>query len=680
MAKRMNLASEPSSSQAQSSPVGHINEARIARRLVQIPTDQRALLGDSSWAQNLRSGPTRSLMNVPPEVLENLKICHSRQTQKTQLDQSISSTSQQVEEATQNEPDSTRSSEAAPSEADAPSGDDDDKSSWASSPEHHKYPPRRASSIESQPPFITQVAPISPPGPTVPPTTARRPIEPFPQSSQEEPLEVQVPAAMNNSIPPFHTSATQGCATPPSAQVVPCTFELSEQSSTKPKSMLKQPIYPPIPPLYRPQKRPTSSHLHVHTPGSGHTEARANAVQSSSSTSYTSLSVIPSTIPGEATYRDAPAWRVNAMPSPSKELQVSPESHKLEETPLSRQTSPEYKPLSPQLRSSPPLPISGVLPSETVQALSASQTPFIRYTLTYPDYNGSIQDFVSACVYIKIQQRKIRTSLYDDFIRAWHQGYVPYVKDCDDTIPPLKVMSAIEWYNNIDDDPLYTERVTTRQNLETTLNSYPKEFRAAQILLGLSSQEIPEVSGTPEAALLAKGCQSSADPVITGGIKLGKESPKVLEVGTSKDGSAMIPQSTSPIPQQEARRTLTLQKSVSEARDEQPAIKRLARSFSEASHHKRKASEDLTSVVPKRLSVNSLVKSDSGSNASVKSESSKGTIRGSVAPSSTGGRKRYANDPEKRSRAFAKFVQRRKKDSIASSTPMNNTPTSAQRE
>lgn len=505
MAKRTNLATEPGSPQApQSSPPGFVNDGRIARRLVQIPTDQKPLLGDSSWAQNLRNSPTRSLINVPPEVLDNLKACHSRQVQSTQSGQSISSTNQQAEATTQNEPDNTQPSQAAQSEADAPSDDDDDKSqqtSWAASPVHHMHPPQRASSIESQQPFITQPSPISSPQATVPPTVAKRPIGPFPQSSQEEPLEVKVPAAMNNSILPFHLSAAQGCATPPSAQVVPSTLDMSEQASTKPKVKQEQLISAPISPLHQPKRTPMPSHLLVGMAGPEHTEAPVNAVQSSSSTSYTSASVIPSTVPGEATYKHLPAWQVNIDPSPSKEPRIGIESPQLEESPQSQHNSPEYEPPSPQLRSSPSSSISRTFPTRAVQTISVSQTAFIRYILTYPDYNGTINDFVSACIYIRLRERKIRTSLYDDFIRAWHQGYVPYVKDCDDTIPPIKAMNAIEWYNNIDDDPLYTSRVITRQNIESALENYPDELRSARNLLGLSSQGFPEVTGTPEAVL-----------------------------------------------------------------------------------------------------------------------------------------------------------------------------------
>ncbi|KAK8043647.1 hypothetical protein PG993_006077 [Apiospora rasikravindrae] len=65
----------------------------------------------------------------------------------------------------------------------------------------------------------------------------------------------------------------------------------------------------------------------------------------------------------------------------------------------------------------------------------AAHTPFDQYTNAYPTYrnHGNIWEFVKACVYIQQLQRKkaLATYQYDDFIRAWTEGFVPYVLDFD---------------------------------------------------------------------------------------------------------------------------------------------------------------------------------------------------------------------------------------------------------
>ncbi|KAI0837157.1 hypothetical protein F5Y06DRAFT_272118 [Hypoxylon sp. FL0890] len=698
MAENLTLVKEQSSPHP--SP-GLLGETRIQRRLVKIPSDQRKLLDrQDSWAQSLNRRSKRFL-NVPPDVLENLKKWHTRQLQTTQSDESISSSNPQVDVTDQTGQEDNKNKQNVQSEPDADRDDNYDNPatqlSWSASPPEHMKARQRASSEDAQEEFITQLPPISSPQPTEPPVK-RLSLPPFPPSSQdqEEPLEIEVPTAINDSVPSVNKPAVPAVptfATPPSAQIVPCTFDVSEQSSTQTKTKPEQRAYRPFPELHRPTKNGfASKYLNLNVPKTGNADITSTDIESSISTANTSSSVIPSTVPNEALIKARPAWLVNLPISPSHALHISRQGPSTQDSPETEQHSPVYTPQSPQLMSSssaPPSPHG--TSSITTPQHSASHTPFIRYSLTYPTYNGSIHDFVSACVYIQLQQRRIRTSLYDDFIRAWHEGYLPYVRDCDECIPPIKAMNAIEWYNDIDEDPLFTCRVITKQNLQSTLAHYPDELRSAQSLLGLSQkQPLSETASTPDAARLAKG----HEPVLTdinvkADIKSGRIIPEVpkAEITDEVAMNDIPPAPLSTLPQPEKRKIVSLHKSFSEIERRPATAKGLTRSFSEATRHKRKASQELSNDFPKRLSVNSLPRSDSGSNASVNLEGLKSTRQSSVVPSSMGEKKkRYADDPKKRSREFAKFLENKKKrkqwekDSIASSAPTSTSPTSGQKQ
>ncbi|KAI2463222.1 hypothetical protein F4781DRAFT_134454 [Annulohypoxylon bovei var. microspora] len=703
MAKNQKPTTEPSS--LHSSLPEIFEGKRLQRRLVRIPTDQHKLLGrQESWATFLSNCPKRFL-NVPPDVLESLKKCHARQSEETQPEEAQPEEPEESEEITelsqslpnpQSDDGSQDGKEGSPAPSFQSQPDDCDErnpASWPSSPPEHKHPPQRVGNKEAPPQFVTQLPPVSSPRPTEPtrltdkqPSSVKRhPLPPFPSSNpEEEPLEVEVPTAIDDSIPPVNKSAVPTFATPPSAQIVPCTYQLSEPSSVQQEVKPKQRIYKPVTEFYRPTKsRPASTHLNCNAAQIEHTDSPTTDIQSSMSTINTSSSIIPSTIPstipGEALVRDIPGWHVNPTTSPSKESHVSHEEPDVQNSPQVQCHSPEYKPRSPPLISSPPaLPIPQTRPPIVTHPDLESQAPFVRYTVTYPTYNGTINDFVTACMYIQLQQRRIRTSLYDDFIRAWHEGYVSYVRDCDDAEPPVKVLNAIEWFNGIDDDQLFTSRVITKQNLQSTLDHYPDELRSAQELLGLTPSQAQEVTSTPDAVLLVKGHRpaSKNDDDIDMDEDSSRPVPSVSEPAIVENSSSSFPAVISTQQAEENRKVVPLQKSLGEIEKRPAATKVFARSFSDVSRHKRKASEELGNDVPKRLSVNALPRSPTESIASFSS---------SIAASSTAGSKKKKKknkfaDDAKLAKSLQRWREKREKERIASSAPVSNTPTSAQRE
>ncbi|KXJ91337.1 hypothetical protein Micbo1qcDRAFT_233855 [Microdochium bolleyi] len=129
-------------------------------------------------------------------------------------------------------------------------------------------------------------------------------------------------------------------------------------------------------------------------------------------------------------------------------------------------------------------------------------SPFKSFCAAYVTYTGNTRSFVTACIYIQLQHKKIRSSLYDDFIRAWHEGYYAYVRKCDSAVPPVPAAHAYAWYNEMDDDPLYTLRVITKQNLESVLDAYPDEVEDAQRRLGIVSEKKQAPSRQAEELVL----------------------------------------------------------------------------------------------------------------------------------------------------------------------------------
>ncbi|KAL7620456.1 hypothetical protein AAE478_009451 [Parahypoxylon ruwenzoriense] len=681
---------------------GETGRSRIQRRLVKIASDQQELLElPGCWAEILSRSP-KGFLNVPPHVVKNLKKCHAQQLQAAQSDEPPPSADTPASVGNEDEHAASQLPRAAQSEQNAGDGDDGfPLCSWTPSPAQNSQSTENGDSETDEQQFVTQAPLESPPKPTAPLSAKWQGFNDFPSSvpEQEVELEVQIPTTINDSIPLARKPTTKIVTTPPSAQVqiVPCTFEQSDrspaQSKQRPEQNPKQRAYNSVPAFYNPPKNksaPTHLNYDVPRPRSSNADIRADiqeGIQSSISTGHTSPSIIPSTMQHEVPRKGLPAGHVNEAQVSSDETQVNHEDIDNQGPPQIHRHSPQYKPSSPHLRSSPPAPsIPHPSPLTISQPDSTSQAPFIRFASTYPSYNGTINDFVTACMYIQLQQRRIRTSLYDDFIRAWYEGYVVYVKECDDSDPPTKALNAIDWYNEIDDDPSFTSRVVTRRNLESTLNFYPDELRSARNLLGLSPRQTPEATAAGTTRLARDPNPAFSNSFITMDLD-SAESLDILEPDASRNsfpGSASL-EPTPNIPQQQSGRILSVHKSMDEieARMRPVKPKGFTRSLSEAIAHKRNASDDISNAPSKRISVNSLPRSDFGSSISVESRHPKSTAQSPTAPSSSIPKKKNHADGAKRSERFAKYLKKRKqweKDSITSSAPVNNTPTSAQRE
>ncbi|KAI1819753.1 hypothetical protein F4861DRAFT_112438 [Xylaria intraflava] len=481
MAHYIESAPEVSSSALNLSFSDVLGDTKIRPSLVKIPSAQKQLLSrHESWASFLSRRPKNGFVNIPPAILEQLKDSYKRQKHATEPHETAESTNRAGRNTHAPEPSGSQPSPRPVSRDDgAGSGNDSDHNtqlSWSLSPDPNRRPAENESKAPNQP-FITQLSDKSPPQPTIITSTGSTQLPDFTQSSQgpEDELEVEVPAALAHNPIPINRSALPMLATPPSAQI-PCTFEQSTQSTStgasanpdpQPKPQPRQTRYRAIPQLYQPPRQNSTSLGSKTNAGASRPVAdtrKKDDVESSSPADNTSSSVVPSTIASDQGLNNKDILTHDTTLKPQD--QRNPVSYR-PPSPTRIPPAPPQVPPVPQ----PAAPITRRI-SPPAEASKDRETPFVHYTTTYPSYAGTIQDFLTACSYLQGQHRRIRTSLYDDFIRAWVEGYLPYVEECDAERPSRQALEAIEWYNEIDDDPLFTSRVVTRLNLPSILKSH----------------------------------------------------------------------------------------------------------------------------------------------------------------------------------------------------------------
>ncbi|KAL2883053.1 hypothetical protein SGCOL_001744 [Colletotrichum sp. CLE4] len=132
-------------------------------------------------------------------------------------------------------------------------------------------------------------------------------------------------------------------------------------------------------------------------------------------------------------------------------------------------------------------------PQGLVARPSFAQGPLEAFRYAYPSFSGSVGDFVRACSTIKDLRRKrlLPKWLYDDFIRAFVDGFVPYIQTLDDDEESL---SAYQWYVEYVDRPAYQGGVVTRENLYLVLKIYNSEYKLARESVLESGIPFPEVA------------------------------------------------------------------------------------------------------------------------------------------------------------------------------------------
>lgn len=739
-------AAEPPSSLSTPSQEELLKETKIPRRLFRIQSKQRELLDSAnSWAQNLSRNPQPGV-NLPPEVLENLRNFHKHQRESANPSQVP------IDEVQDKNTDVNQQSSQAADPASVHGGLRESSPatvelSWEQSPSRElEIPPkggcasrsphdsdshshaRSASmspgqqqdaqlmeldnhSLQDDEPFASQEPIGSPLQPTLDArSTKQRPaFTDFPPSSldTEEPLEIVPPGAVTEDVPPVNKPADLD-PTPPSAQIqVPCTFETDSSVETpRQKQVVKRP-YHELASLQTVQRRIANSKQKAAAAGrtflAQKTGGDATDIVDSQSSEGSASSIIPATNTMRPDYSPPKSPNVVRIKSiidetpyiprrPSIQSRAGSPPVRLAESPSSagqetpRRQSPEYRPASPrQIAETNNRPASSLLSFTAAPAfVSQPEAPFIRYSLSYPSYTGSVGDFVRACIYIKVLQRKraLASYQYDDFIRAWVKGYLPYIETLGESDKPL---TAIEWYMETVDEPEFTAKIVTKDSLGATLEFYTDEVKTAQLSLGVSLSPSPAEMQAPPPP--KQTIQSEAEPrnlpsTVDGslGFKPAPRKPLQRSRSVQEPLSFQQPEPISqPQPEKAIRKSPVPMSSETEA--QQPPLAVIPSTpVVPSSSRKRPADDDVGQSSRKRTPADQPIPSEGSSRsrpATTQPESSRpppGSVSSAPEPKKA--------DLEKKAMQWKKYLARRKTQrmsdtiSIASSAP----PRSGQRE
>ena len=102
----------------------------------------------------------------------------------------------------------------------------------------------------------------------------------------------------------------------------------------------------------------------------------------------------------------------------------------------------------------------------------ASQVPYTAFKLAYPDFEADLHDFIRAVLSLKVYRKKMSFPyfLYDDFIRVFCTVYLTYTSDTYST--GENNLSAVKWYNSNVTAPRYLKNIVTSDNLDDVLSQY----------------------------------------------------------------------------------------------------------------------------------------------------------------------------------------------------------------
>ncbi|ETS81230.1 hypothetical protein PFICI_06232 [Pestalotiopsis fici W106-1] len=510
-------------SQFSSSAPDLLDQARLPGQIFRIQKKQQELLEKAdSWAQYLARQPKPGV-NLPIEVLENLREFHRREKkaaehaetslrfprggqrnlhQDDSLKSQASRSNSIVSENASDEAEDVGSAiswSPSPARGDKFTKEDsiDSAPSQPSSQVHHNDNDDGGDDDGSeQQAFMSQIPARSPLlQPTINEARTQQRARPvfndFPSSSlgADEELEVVAPNALVEEQPAPKKSS-QSNPTPPSAQVqVPCTFDANSSVPERPCKDLAS-IQTVQERLARKNKSAPAGLISL-----PQTTNHTADVPDSQSSVDSNSSVIPATNfskqhrspvrplrmqPIKSTIKETPRLHSRSILQPTIEESsppppLPPPEHlkPVRDLDSNEMTRPKDGPGSSRIAS--PLPRAPSEPatlfvSQEAKFSETSWSPFVDYCVAYPSYTGSLTDFVSAC--LCIPKRRLATYQYDDFIRAWKEGYLSYVQGSQEG-----ALVAIDWYMEMADDlPLaYQANVVTKSNLKKVLEAYPEE-------------------------------------------------------------------------------------------------------------------------------------------------------------------------------------------------------------
>ncbi|KAK3907034.1 hypothetical protein C8A05DRAFT_11205, partial [Staphylotrichum tortipilum] len=431
------------------SPDYATGQAQIRRRYVQVPSAQSKLLErHDAWSAGRAP-------NVPQEVLDDVKARHARQLrpraepEQEQEQEPEPLSSQPL--SSQPVPPANARREPLDSQPASPWGDRSSRkeplSSQPSLSPHHSQSASPARSAKSATTTRTAYESVRP--------------QDFPPSSSgasETELEFVPPGAITDVIEAIRPASRAPVVaalepTPPSAQIIPCS--LSERTSpartldAKRRRLMKGPTALFASP--GPADRKHASRLVLPPANSA-----AAPLPLPSSSPAASSSPVSARMPAHPT-------ELLSVPKPVEEDNSPPAGNQPRHNAATPQPTDNHGSSNPTDK----LPPNG----------PPSQVPFTAFRVAYPDYQGSLGDFIRGvlCILQLQKDKALPEFLYDDFVRVFSGDYLHYIKALDTN---QSALPAIHWYNHNVSRPLYTKGVLTRDNIHGVVLQYSVEVRA----------------------------------------------------------------------------------------------------------------------------------------------------------------------------------------------------------
>ncbi|KAG6368032.1 hypothetical protein INS49_002232 [Diaporthe citri] len=483
-------------------PQGFVQADRlIRRRYVQIPRKQKDLLErPDAWSENLSHGP-RGMINVPPEVLQDVKDFHARKHSKLAQQPNFSRPASSAGSVAP--PKSSRSKQPLFSPRlgqDDQAGDDEaTQLSWSPSPSRSPpggrpvqpteqpglaSPPRNQPASQSTllkmktPPITLGVGPPS--------STAQSDALPY------EPLSIlgeeTHPPVNRGANPVAATQSILPAATPPSAQgeVIPSTFMNTGQvGSVAARPFNKRRRIEDV----ELSDKEHDTTVETRPPPQSGSKPRSVAPHKDRDTSSASVSTpsFPSQAAVEQHQHSALLQTASAVDSNEHSsshytptYEGRPRGTSTQQKNVLRQTASGSS-MAPAPAQPPAEPTGLDLVKESqlhVGNTIGQRTPYEEFKAAYPDYEESTRAFIRACLAVERleSERALPEFLYDDFVRVHSTVYMDYYGEAQ-IRKYNEVLKATQWYNENVKDMVYTKKIIRRDNLSEVLKAHSTAVR-----------------------------------------------------------------------------------------------------------------------------------------------------------------------------------------------------------
>ncbi|KLU87846.1 hypothetical protein MAPG_06837 [Magnaporthiopsis poae ATCC 64411] len=449
------------------------NGGRISAALFRVPNDQEVLLAkEDAWAEGPSNQPGAP-PNVPLSVLKGLEEFHSRPA-KVQRPTTVQKAFHPPPAVTLDVPprSTSRSGDEAESRAATPIARDHVLSQSIDHSPHGSEISWSQSPIRDRPTVAVHSV------------SASEASSPIPRPPPHPPTQ-----------PPVHPSEPHNFATQVQSSQIPISTatwptlrsRVTSSASSPVRQIPKRKLYPPVP----------SSSV-----GNSEDELPLVLPRTSDWIERVTINRLGQPCPTPPSAQVIPCSEGQSkegdQDTRKKRQRMQPLNSRIFEEPPEEQVPPSVaqEPLLPQktrspLAEEPRHKTRPVTNTPKVPPPATGRKPFEQFRATYPDYGGDLSTFLRTCLYLKYleDQDELIPFLYDDFIRAFAHGFLPYIQNWKEASNPLP---AIKWYNRNTIQPVYNQQVMDKTAVARVFDVYPGEIEHInEGLAGIETQTVP---------------------------------------------------------------------------------------------------------------------------------------------------------------------------------------------